>query len=247
MNSCVVIPARYQSSRFPGKPLAKIFEKEMVIYVAEAASKAVSKENVFVLTDDERIQNVVEKNNFNCLLTSKNHQTGTDRIFEVLDKLNYNYIINVQGDEPLIDPLDILRCIELKISNPELVINGYAQIASLDDFYSKNVPKVIIDENKHLIYMSRSPIPGFKNNLEVLKGLKRQVCIYGFNKEDIEFVGKTSKKGFLEKSEDIEILRFIEKNRKVLMFECGQRSFGVDTPSDLRKVISILNLENEKN
>ena len=247
MSSCVVIPARYKSSRFPGKPLAKIFEKEMVIYVAEAASRAVRKENVFVLTDDERIKNIVNKYGFNSFITSKNHQTGTDRISEVLDKLNYDYIINVQGDEPLIDPLDILRCIELKIANPKLVINGYAQITSWDDFYSKNVPKVIIDEKKYLIYMSRSPIPGFKNKTESLKGLKRQVCIYGFNKKDINFIRKSSQKGFLEKSEDIEILRFIEKNRKVLMFECSQRSFGVDTPKDLEKVISILNLENEKN
>ena len=122
MKSCIVIPARYKSSRFPGKPLAKIIGKEMILHVAEAAEKAINRNDIFILTDDERIREIVEKNNFNCLITSNHARTGTDRIAEVINDLNYDYFINVQGDEPLVNPLDINKCIELKIKNPSIVI-----------------------------------------------------------------------------------------------------------------------------
>ena len=97
MKSCVVIPARYKSSRFPGKPLAKIIGKEMILHVAEAAEKAINRNDIFILTDDERIREIVQQNNFNCLITSQNAKTGTDRIAEVINDLNYDYFINVQG------------------------------------------------------------------------------------------------------------------------------------------------------
>ena len=217
----------------------------MIIHVAEAASKALDKEHIFVLTDDNRIKKTVEERNFKCLITSSKAITGTDRITEVIDKLNYDIFINVQGDEPLVNPLDILNCIELKEKNPSLVINGFTQINSWEDFYSYNVPKVIMDKNNFLIYMSRSPIPGFKTKERKLEGLKRQVCIYGFSKSDLIFIKNTKKKEFLEENEDIEILRFIENNKKVLMFKCSSKSISVDIPEDVDRVISQLNLKNE--
>lgn len=241
MKSCVVIPARFKSSRFPGKPLAKIIGKEMILHVAEAALKAIKRTDIFILTDDERIRKKVEENNFNCLITSKNARTGTDRIAEVIDDLNYDYFINVQGDEPLVNPSDIIRCIELKQKNPSFVINGFAPITNWEDFYSNNVPKVIIDKNNYLIYMSRSQIPGFKSFTKSLAGLKRQVCIYGFSKEDLNFIKINQNKGFLEEREDIEILRFIENGRKVLMYECDSNSISVDVPNDIEKIVGAFN------
>lgn len=217
----------------------------MIIHVAEAASKALDKEHIFILTDDERIKKIVEQKQFNCLITSSNAITGTDRITEVIDQLNYDFFINVQGDEPLVNPMDIIHCIELKKNNPSLVINGFTQIISWEDFYSHNVPKVIMDKDNFLIYMSRSPIPAFKSREKKLDGLKRQVCIYGFSKGDLMFIKNAKKKGFLEEREDIEILRFIENKKKVLMFECSANSISVDIPEDVDKVISFLNLKNE--
>ena len=241
MKSCVVIPARYKSSRFPGKPLAKIIGKEMILHVAEAAEKAINRNDIYILTDDERIREIVQKNNFNCLITSKNARTGTDRIAEVINYLNYDYFINVQGDEPLVNPSDISKCIELKIKNPSIVVNGFAPITNWEDFYSTNIPKVIVDKQNYLIYMSRSQIPGFKSISKSLSGLKRQVCIYGYNKNDLNFIKKNQNKGFLEEREDIEILRFIENGRKVLMYECDSTSISVDVPNDIEKVIGALN------
>tara|TARA_B100002019_G_scaffold199945_1_gene173288 strand:- start:124 stop:852 length:729 start_codon:yes stop_codon:yes gene_type:complete len=237
MKSCVVIPARYKSSRFPGKPLAKILGKEMILHVAEASEKAINRNNIFILTDDERIRKIVLENNFNCLITSNNARTGTDRIAEVINDLNYEYFINVQGDEPLVNPSDITKCIELKIKNPSIVVNGFAPITNWEDFYSTNIPKVLVDKQNYLIYMSRSPVPGFKSISKSLSGLKRQVCIYGYNKNDLNFIKTTQKKGFLEEREDIEILRFIENGRKVLMYECDSSSISVDVPNDIEKII----------
>ena len=198
MKSCVVIPARYKSSRFPGKPLAKIIGKEMILHVAEAAEKAINRNDIFILTDDERISKLVQENNFNCLITSNNAKTGTDRIAEVINDLNYEYFINVQGDEPLVNPSDISKCIELKIKNPSMVINGFAPIKNWEDFDSTNIPKVITDKQNYLIYMSRSQIPGFKSIRKSLSGLKRQVCIYGYNKNDLNFIKTNQTKVFLE-------------------------------------------------
>lgn len=237
MKSCVVIPARYKSSRFPGKPLAKIIGKEMILHVAEAAEKAINRNDIFILTDDERISKIVQDNNFNCLITSKNARTGTDRIAEVINDLNYDYFINVQGDEPLVNPFDINKCIELKIKNPSTVINGFAPITNWEDFNSTNIPKVITDKQNYLIYMSRSQLPGFKSISKSLSGLKRQVCIYGYNKNDLNFIKTNQTKGFLEEREDIEILRFIENGRKVLMYECDSSSISVDVPKDIDRVI----------
>ena len=244
MKSCIVIPARFRSTRFPGKPLEKILDKEMIIHVAEACEKALRREDIYILTDDERIKKVVEKNKFNCLITSSNALTGTDRITEVIDKLNYDFFINVQGDEPLVNPDDILKCIELKKNNYSSVINGYAKIKSWEEFYSINVPKVIIDKDNYLIYISRSPIPGFKSKEKSLIGLKRQVCIYGFNRSDLVFIRNNPNKMFLETKEDIEILRFIENQKKVLMFECSTVSISVDIPDDLEKVIKTMKDKN---
>lgn len=240
MNSCIVIPARFKSSRFQGKPLAKIMGKEMIIHVAEACSKAISKNHIYIATDDTRIRDVVEQNKFNCLMTSSDHLTGTDRIGELTSKLDYQFFINVQGDEPLVNPKDIKKCIALKEANPSEVINGYSAIQSWEEFVSKNVPKVVMDNKEYLIYISRSPIPCAKEEDESIQGCKKQICIYGFSKSDLKFFTSFKSKDFLENREDIEILRFIENNRKVRMFECSGGSIAVDTKEDLEKVKVIL-------
>ena len=126
--ACVIIPARFNSSRFPGKPLVKLNGKEMILWVAEICAKAVDISNVFVATDDNRISNVVSEKGFQSIMTSPNLLTGTDRVAQAAKNLDYEIFVNVQGDEPLIEPKDILKAIELKIKNPESVINSFCSI-----------------------------------------------------------------------------------------------------------------------
>ena len=114
MKACVIIPARYKSSRFPGKPLVKLNGKEMILWVAEICSKALGISNVFVATDDNRIVETCSKNGFNTILTDSDLLTGTDRVAQASKNLDYDIFVNVQGDEPLIEPLDILRSVDLK-------------------------------------------------------------------------------------------------------------------------------------
>nr|MDA3823453.1 NTP transferase domain-containing protein [Bacteroidales bacterium] len=155
MKSIVVIPARYQSSRFPGKPLVSLLGKPMILWVAELSEKAVGKENVYVATDDERIAKVVTDAGYQVVMTSDQALTGTDRLAEVAYKVNADIYINVQGDEPLLDPTDIVKAIEEKVRFPQEVINGYCALSDGDDPHSVNIPTLIITEHQQMIYISR--------------------------------------------------------------------------------------------
>jgi len=233
----VLIPARFSSTRFPGKPLAKIANKEMILWVAELSSIAVGIENVYVVTDDDKIIDVVDKNGFKFIKSKKNAITGTDRIAEAALIINADIYINVQGDEPLINPEDIKRVIKLKIENPDKIINCYNIISNKEDVYSLNIPKVVTNEKNELVYISRLPIPGNKNlNYNNSITYKKQVCIYAFNKQELESFLFFDRKSIIEEVEDIEILRFFELGNKILMHEVQNFSISVDTPDDLIKV-----------
>ena len=238
--SCVLIPARFDSSRYRGKPLVKILDKPMVIWVAERSALAVGKENVFVATDNQEIAHTVESYGYQYIMTSKHCLTGTDRVSEASQTLNYDIIINVQGDEPIINPEDILKCIKIKELNPNSVVNGYCPVSANDDPSSSNIPKVIFNETSELIYMSRALLPGFKSKNNAPKHYYKQVCIYGFSKEDLNLFTSLGRKSFLESCEDIEILRFLEFDKTVKMFRCEAGSLAVDVPSDVTKVEAFL-------
>ena len=161
MKVIVVIPARYSSSRFPGKPLIKLLGKPMIIWVAVLSSKAVGKENVYIATDDDQIQKTVIQKGYNVVMTSKNCLTGTDRLAEVANKIEADIYINVQGDEPLVDPKDIQKVIDLKKKYPNEIINGYTMMEKDEDPKSLTKPKIIFTEDKRMVYISRQPLPGF--------------------------------------------------------------------------------------
>ena len=239
MKACVIIPARFNSSRFPGKPLIKLCGKEMILWVAEICSKAVDISNVFIATDDNRISNLVSKNGFQAILTSPDLLTGTDRVAEASKNLDYEIYVNVQGDEPLIDPIDILKAIELKSNYPESVINSYCSIPLNENPNNLNIPKVVMKENNDLIYISRAKIPKSKNNDED-QIYKKQVCIYSYNNSDIDKFLSYGRKSRTEKIEDIEILRFFELNINIKMFEASKSSLAVDVPKDIKKVENAL-------
>ena len=159
MSACVVIPARYGSSRLPGKPLALIHGKPMIQYVIEAALQAIEIEHLYVATEDSRIHKFVSSLGVQAIMTSPTALTGTDRIAEAIQELDYDIIVNVQGDEPMVDPNDIKECILLKQQNFNYIINGFAYIKSREELMSLTVPKVVTNSNNLLIYMSRAPIP----------------------------------------------------------------------------------------
>ena len=232
-SSCVVIPARYSSSRYPGKPLVPLLGKPMILWVAETAARVVGQNHVYVATEDTRIFETVERAGFKALMTSSSALTGTDRLYEASKEIDYQTYINVQGDEPLVDPEDISTCISLKRKHPDLVINGFTWMGQDENPSSVNIPKVITTENNILVYMSRLPIPGSKTPEQHPGQFKKQVCIYGFSKSDLKAFHQFQRKSHLEASEDIEILRFLELGRQVLLYECKPGSLAVDTPEDV--------------
>ncbi|KIO77539.1 3-deoxy-manno-octulosonate cytidylyltransferase [Pedobacter lusitanus] len=238
MNYIVVIPARYQSTRFPGKPLTVINGKSMLQRTYEQCIKAVDKNLVYVATEDQRIVDHCRFFGMQVLLTSDNCLTGTDRIAEVADLVKADYYINVQGDEPLFNPEDIKEVISRLDTYPGEILNGYCAITSERQYRSKSVPKVVFRPDGRLLYMSRSPVPGNKG-LDFVKGW-RQVCIYAFPYDALKAFAATENKTVLEAEEDIEILRFLELNYEVRMLELSSESIAVDSPEDLTEVLDKL-------
>lgn len=229
-----IIPARYKSSRFPGKPLTKILNKPMIIWVCEIVEEALGKENTIVATDDELIKDTVIQYGYNVIMTSSSCLTGTDRLWEVAQKIKADIYVNIQGDEPTLDPREILRIIKVKNEFPEYVINGMTRITPEEDPKSVNIPKVLTNINNDLIYMSRLPIPGTKEL--VLPNYYKQVCIYAFNYNELKAFGTCDEKAYFEKYEDIEILRFFDLGIKIKMVETKSNSLAVDIPEDIKAV-----------
>lgn len=233
MKTAVIIPARMKSTRFPGKPLAPILGKPMILYVAELSAKAVGIENTYIATDDQLIADLVESHGFQSVLTSESCLTGTDRLAEAVEQIEADIFINVQGDEPMLNPESINAIIEIKLKQPESIINGMGKLAKDEDPNDVDIPKVIVNENNDLVYMSRSAIPGYKSESKKPKHWYKQICIYAFNKEQLRSFQKFGRKSTLESHEDIEILRFLEMGYPISMVEIDHPSLAVDRPEDV--------------
>lgn len=237
-----VIPARYKSSRFPGKPLADICGKPMIWWVYQQCIKVKELNEVYVATDDIRIKDVCDKYDIKVIMTSDKHLTGTDRLGEVAERIKADLYVNIQGDEPLIEPDTIRKAILPFFDNEKLqVSNLMTKIYNPVDAVNFTVPKVITNKDGIGIYLTRStaPYPKGSINYEYYK----QVCVYGFKPEALRFYceyGKTYGKAKIEAIEDIEILRFIENGYKVQYVEVDSDTVAVDTENDLRKVNDIM-------
>tara|TARA_B100001057_G_scaffold252233_1_gene252489 strand:+ start:2200 stop:2925 length:726 start_codon:yes stop_codon:yes gene_type:complete len=234
----LIIPARYNSRRLPGKPLINIKGVPMLIRTYNQCKKAVDESKILVATDHKKIFKLCKKNNINTIMTSKKCLTGTDRIAEVARKIKKKFYINVQGDEPICNPQDIKKIISHAKKYPNDVINGFTEIKDLNLFNSPHVPKVIFKNNGDLIYMSRAPIPSNKKRLFIKAW--RQVCIYSFPYKSLKVFSSFTKKTNLEKIEDLELNRFIEIGYKVKMIKLSNKSIAVDTKDDLKKVVSLI-------
>lgn len=249
MKITVVIPARYSSTRFEGKALADICGKPMVQHVYERASRASLVSEVIVATDDERIASAVSSFGGRGVLTSRNHETGTDRIAEVASRLDSDIIVNVQGDEPLIDPEMIDAAIQPLIDDASIVMGTLkTRIRNLHDFLSPNVVKVVTDTNGFALYFSRSPLPNFRDKWNDLKDeafvsgkliCYKHVGLYVYRRDFLlRFAGMTPT--FLEKSEMLEQLRALENGYRIKVVDTPHESIGVDTQADLDKVLEKL-------
>ena len=234
----VVIPARLASTRLPEKPLIDILGKSLIQRTYDQCVKVISKDSVYIATDSEKIQLHCQNLGMQVIMTSPDCLTGTDRIAEFATKIHADYYINVQGDEPIINPLDILEILKAIEKYPSDVINGFAQIEEEDLYRSSTIPKVVCRQDGRLLYMSRSPRPGNKKN-SFIKSWK-QVCIYAFPKDALLKFAELGNKTVLENLEDIEILRFLEMGYEVRMIPLSKDSIAVDTPEDVQKVITKL-------
>ena len=230
----IIIPVRYNSSRLPGKPLMDLLGVSMIQRTYEKCIKAIPAEDVFIATDSFLIKKHCQDFNANILMTDTSCLTGTDRVAEASKKIKCDVVINVQGDEPIINPLDIKKVVKASRKYPGEIINGMATIENKKEFFNPSIPKVVTKRNGKLLYMSRGAIPTTKK-LGFKKGLK-QICIYAFPVNLLKKFANEKSKTPLEELEDIEILRFLEMGFDIRMIKLSGNSFAVDTPDDLKKV-----------
>lgn len=247
MKFLTVIPARYASTRFPGKPLALIGDKPMIQHVYEQAKKAV--EDVVVATDDKRIYDAVEAFGGKVLLTSDKHRSGTDRCFEALQKMSgeYDVVINIQGDEPFIQPEQI-ETLKACFTDPKTeiatLIKPFEKDALWDDLSSPNTPKVVVNKRMEAMFFSRSVIP-YLRGTDRTKWLKthtyyKHIGLYAYKTNILAEITDLEPSA-LEKAENLEQLRWLENGYSIKVGITHQQTIGVDTPEDLEKANYIFN------
>ena len=220
--------------------MADLCGKSLLRRVWDKCEQAVGAENVVVATDSQKIERHCHEHGMHVIMTSDRCLTGTDRLCEVAHQINKDIFINVQGDEPLINPDDILSVLEASRKNKDIVINAMCPIEYEKDFYNSNIPKVVTSLDSSLLYMSRASIPTGKKY--EFRCAMRQVCIYAFPKNILHEFGRKRKKTRLEDIEDIEILRFLELGFPVKMVEVKSTSVAVDTPDDLERARKLIDV-----
>ena len=233
-----LIPARYASTRFPGKPLALLAGKPVIQHVYEQASKVL--DAVYVATDDERIYNKVKEFGGKAVMTSTEHHSGTDRIEEALQKVggNFDVVVNIQGDEPFIQKSQIetlCKCFNNKITQISTLGKPFESIEAVEN---PNSPKIVIDNNGYAMYFSRSIIP-FIRGVEKNEWLKKHTFlkhlgIYAYRANVLNEITKLPQSE-LELAESLEQLRWLQNGYKIKVGLTDAETVGIDTPDDLRR------------
>ena len=237
MQILAVIPARYASTRFPGKPLVDIAGKSMIQRVYEQAKKCPDLSEVIIATDDKRIFDHVAGFQGMVVLTSVDHQSGTDRCAEVaLLHPQYDVIINIQGDEPYIDPAQISTLVGCFKSSGTQIATLIKKVQTEQELLNPNSPKVIVNKSSEAIYFSRSPVPhvrGYEqqNWLQQYTYFKH-IGIYGYRADILQQITKLPVSP-LEKAESLEQLRWIENGYRIKVAETDVETYAIDTPEDL--------------
>ncbi len=236
-----VIPARYASTRFPGKPLAKIAGKEMITWVIEGAKTSKLLKDVWVATDDERIAEVSRKAGAKIAMTDSDLPSGTDRIWAAMAKVDCDIVINIQGDEPLVSAEWIDALAEPLIQEPELEMATLAHPISTEELQSPNAVKVVVDQKGNGLYFSRFPIPYSREAASAngLPGALKHIGMYGYRKKFLQQFC-AAKQAEIEKAESLEQLRALYLGAKIRVVKVATRSYGVDTPEDIQSVEEFL-------
>ena len=235
-----VIPARLESTRFPGKPLAKIDGVEMIIWVARAAARAKKLSRIIVATDSDEIAAVVKNHGFDCQMTSKYCRSGSDRICEVALKTEGDIFINIQGDEPLIEPALIDSLAEPFGVSPEIsVVTAVTTVKNAAEYNDPCAVKVVMDKNQRALYFSRSPIPYFRGGAPEFDKVYKHIGIYAYTRTALVDFANLDKTVY-EEAESLEQLRLIENGYVIHCVKTDYSSRGVDTPHDLEEVVRII-------
>ena len=242
MKFVAIIPARYGSTRLPGKPLININGKPMVQHVYERTKQVV--DDVYVATDDERIFEVIIGFGGKVIMTSKKHESGTDRCAEAIEKIHedtkekFDIIVNVQGDEPFIYPEQISTVMSCFNKKGTQIATLVKPIINSEDILNPNKPKVVLNLKNEAIYFSRSPIPYIKGNKEkdwIKHKFYKHIGIYAYRYDILKKITKL-KPTYLEQSEMLEQLRWIENNFKIKVEFTEHESLSIDTKRDLMKI-----------
>lgn len=240
MQTIGIIPARYASSRFPGKPLVDILGKSMIhrVYIQANLSKL---DKVLVATDDKRIFEHVQSFGGEVIMTDQDHQSGTDRCAEVAKQFeNYELVVNIQGDEPFIDPEQIDQLIGLFKHSEDVQIGTLIKaIEKTNDLFDPNVVKVVVGNQKKALYFSRNPIP-FYRNIEKANWLDqhtyfKHIGLYAYRRSILLAISQLATSS-LEKAESLEQLRWLENNYQIYTAVTTKETIGIDTPTDLEKL-----------
>ena len=243
----VVIPARYASTRLLGKPLVDLLGKPMVVRVAERVTQALPQADVWVATDDERILAPVQAAGYQVAMTREDHESGTDRTAEMAANLGWaddSIIINVQGDEPLIDPVLLQQFMDFCASRePFTMASVMVDMESLEEVHNLNVVKLVTDANSNALYFSRSTIP-FVRDVEAdvwpLAPFYRHVGIYAYRSKELKRLANTPPCA-LEQLERLEQLRALYLGIDIAMLHWrGELHAGIDSPSDVERVLEVL-------
>jgi len=241
MNVIGVIPARYSSSRFEGKVLADILGKPMIQHVWERSKQSLLLDDLVIACDDERVARAAAEFGAKTVLTSKGHASGTDRIIEVVNPLDVKVIINIQGDEPLIQPMMIDAVAQALLDDHSLsMATLMKKIEDPQEISDPHVVKVVVDKNSFALYFSRSAIPHHAENSEVSSvDYYKHIGLYGYTK-DFLFTYKNMEPSELEQIECLEQLRVLKEGYRIKVLETKYDTIGVDVPEDLEKVKRIL-------
>lgn len=246
MRVTAVIPARYASTRFPGKPLVDLCGKPMIQWVYEQTARCVAVNRVIVATDDERIATAVRTFGGEVMMTRADHATGTDRLAEVAAKIESALIVNVQGDEPLINPRMIEQALEPMRRNPGVPMGTLkSRILTVAEYLSPNVVKVVTDRNDYALYFSRASLPFGRDVIAQLDTrfseieAYKHIGLYVYRRDFLLTYHKLAPTP-LEQQEKLEQLRALENGFRIKVAETKLTSIGVDTPEDLEQVRQIL-------
>jgi 3-deoxy-manno-octulosonate cytidylyltransferase (CMP-KDO synthetase) len=239
MTTLAVIPARWKSTRFPGKPLADIAGRPMIAWVWDQAKKAKAIDQVVLATDDDRIVDYCRAHGLDVVMTRDDHPTGSDRLSEVAEKVAAEIYVNVQGDEPLIDPeaIDaVAGCLKDALSRGIEVATGYIARARDEDLDNPNVGHLVPTLDGCVMAMSRFPIP-----FPMVETVPRtqHVGLYAFTRAALGRYAKWDR-GPVERAESIELLRFLEHGERVACVPVPPGSIGVDRPEDAERVAAII-------